>query len=188
MKTYLYLIALACSIASIAHAQNQSSGFHKPTQAEIDAWHAKYVERQGKLPLDQRNTAYLIVDKQAFTMAPAFLDEKTLTAYRWRGVVLQPSQVPDLIGTRAGSGLIAPIDPNQMGYQIKDIDPPVRYRSLAEAGKYSVGYYDRYHRIFYQWNGVKLDQSQLPANAESKHLILSTDAVANTSIVNPPSQ
>lgn len=185
---YCFIVIFAWVAVSLVKAQNQPSGLHKPTQAEIDAWHAKYVERQSALPLDQRHTVYLIVDKQTFTTAPSFLDEKTMTAYRWKGVVLQPSQVPDLIGTRDGSGMIVPIDPNQMGYQIKDIAPPVRYRPLAAAGQYSEGYYDRSHRIFYQWSGVTVDQSQLPVDAAHKHLILSAKDVVNISTVNPPTQ
>lgn len=147
-----------------------------------------YIQHQNALPLEQRDVAYLTSDKEWSSMIPAFIDLSTSTAYEWSGVVLQYNQVPDLAGTRDGSGTIMPIDPQQMGYQVKYIDPPVRYIALAGSGKYGAGYYDANHRIFYQWDGVELDRSQIPADAESKNLILPATAIAHTSAVKPPSQ
>ena len=116
MKPFLSILLIAVGFQG-AFAQTNLWVF--PPKYTNEEAKQLYIQHQNALPLEQRDTEYLIIDRESFSMAPAFIDLSTSTAYEWSGVVLQPNQVPDLAGTRAGSGTIMPIDPQQMGYQVK---------------------------------------------------------------------
>lgn len=188
MKTYLLLLLIAAWNPNAPQNDETPIVNRPPTQAQIDAAHAVYVKEQSALPLEERTINYIANDKEWTSLTPAFIDLSTSTAYKWKEVELLPSQVPDLVGTRDGSGLIMPIYPKELGYQVKEIDPPIRYIALGDSGKYGAGYYDPSHRIFYRWGNLEYNLNQLPADAKSKNLILAPTSIVHTSSIAPPNK
>src|SRR5947209_5487221 len=85
--------------------QEQPLRFKAPTESEIQANQRTLVERQKDLPIERREVAYMMTSDGAIT--PGFVDPVSSSFYRWKDVVLQSSEVPNLAdGTVSGSFLI----------------------------------------------------------------------------------
>ncbi len=150
------------------------------TPAEMKATRERIEAYRKSQPLEMQPVAYIVVSGK---LVPAQIDPNQNIEYRWRGVALDPSQIPRFMW--AGSFGVYSMKPT--GLEVRQMDPPIRYFAIAGTNRYGAGYYDPSNAILYQWDRVELNRAALPADAEAQGLIIDPSSVEISS-VEPPAE
>lgn len=178
MRTLVCTVLVAVGHSSGEEQPQPKVGF--PVAPDLRTLVDEAREYYKKLPLDQQQVVY--IDAGHDGLIPAQIDHIRRIEYRWKGVLLQPTQIPSFGGS--GSFRIRPMAPT--GFEVKEMSPPVRYYRIGDSPVFRPGYYDPYYRTFFQWQDIELQRSELPADAERLGLILSGRQLGEISSVEAP--
>lgn len=175
----------------LAICANRSDGqtvvLSQPTQAEANASRQHREDENDALPFADRYVFYRTVSQNPLLLQPGCVDYKTSTLYLWKNVKLRPDQIPNYAAGQVGTEItVYPDDRPLPGFQIKEMDPPLRFRQMKN-GRYCLGYYDPGHDIFYRLGTLEYDRNQIPANVQEKKE-RPLESIPSVSEIDPPSQ
>ncbi len=174
---------LVCTVlVAVGHSLGEEQAQPKaglPVAPDLRTLVDEAREYYKKLPLEQQPVVY--IDAGHDGVIPAQIDHIRRIEYRWKGVLLQPKQIPNF--GHNGSFQVHSTPPT--GFEVKELAPPVRYYRVGDSPVFRPGYYDPY-KTFFQWRDIELQRSELPTDAERLGLILSGRQLGAISSVESP--
>ncbi len=109
-----------------------------------------------------------------------FFDQPRGQFYAWKGIRIARAEI--LRDMRTSPSGLEPLPLEAV--TVVEVDPPVYYYP-APGGRYAVGYFDRWPRRFFRWQGVSVGPDDLPP-AAGKNRLLSESSVGTVMDIEPP--